>query len=186
MKLIAIQRKRTIVGTFALLTLVLAAAAISIAWTGQRHYRFGGSWIGSGGGAVWNGQQVPQDPEGQTGTFQLHTITYGADLTGLLQAFDADGFSNAVGEGELTSGNTGKWTAVQYAVKQGNPPQIRLIIIMSGTTKYTSPSHYNIYFTEYVYLASADANGDGLPDPGATPVLTIPNLTSSVNRIPQP
>ena len=185
MKITAIRKKRTVLATAGLLMAVLAAAGLSLAWTGHHHYRMGGGWIGAGGGMVWSCVQVPLDSEGEKAALQIHTVSYGADMAGLLAAFGADSLSDTVGEAAMISGDTGKWTAVCYGVKQGNPTELRLINIMTGTATFTGVDRYNIKFTMAVYPAAADANGDGFPDPGATP-LVIPNQTASVKRVPLP
>jgi len=187
MKIIAIGRKRIVLATAGLLALVLAVAGLSLAWAGHQHYQLGGGWIGSGGGMVWNCVQVPLDPEGKKAAIQVHTVSYGADMAGLLAAFGADSLSAThVGEAEMISGDTGKWTLVAYGVKQGNPPELRLINVMTGTATFTGVDRYNMKFTMAVYPAAADDDKDGFPDPGTTPAVTLTNLTASVKRVPVP
>ena len=186
MKIIPIQRKRTVLATAGLLALVLAVAGLSLAWTGHHHYRFGGAWLGSGGGVMFNDVQIPLDPEGQTAALRVNTISYGVDTAGLLAISGADAVSDAVGEGAMISHNTGKWILVGYGLKQGNPPEIRQIWVYTGTGTFVAVDRFNLKYTLAVYPAAADANGDGFPDPGATPLVTIPDLTASVKRVPLP
>jgi len=42
-----------------------------------------------------------------------------------------------------------------------------------------------VTYTVDVYLPAADANGDGFPDPGTTPVVSIPGVDAA-KRVPIP
>ena len=86
----------------------------------------------------------------------------------------------------MISHDTWKWSMVCYGVKQGNPPEIRAIGVASGTAAFTGVNSFNVNMDQAIYLAAADADGDGFPDPGATPVVTVPGLTFSGKRVPLP
>ena len=186
MKIIAIRRKRTVLATAGLLVAVLAVAGVSLAWTGHHHYRLGGGWIGSGSGSSWNCLTIPLDPAGQKSTVRVNIISYVTNFAEVLAYSGADTVADYVGEGEMISGDTAKFTMVSYGLKQGNPPEIRQIWVDTGTWKYTGLDSADLNFNLALYPAAADANGDGFPDPGATPFMTITNLTASAKRVPLP
>ena len=186
MKIIPILRKRTVLATAGFLALVLAAAGLSLAWMGQPQCQLGGGWIGGGGGSVWNALYIPLDPAGQKAALRVNEISYGADTAGFLTAFGADALTEYVGEAQMISRNTWKWSMVCYGVKQGNPPEIRGIAVYTGTGTFTGVNSYDVNGSNAIYLPTADADGDGLPDPGATPVVTGPPSGGSAKRVPLP
>jgi hypothetical protein len=175
-----------------MVAVLLAAAGLSLAWmdreperSGKKHFQLGGGFIGSGGGIIWNAFQIPLDTAGRTAAIRVNGFTYGADLAGLLATFDADTLTEFTGQGEMMSRDTFKFTFVGYGTKQGNPPLIRLIFVRPGTAKFTGPDSFVVNYTMDVYPAAADADGDGYPDPGTTPVLSIPGA-GPAKRVPLP
>ena len=172
---------------------VLVATGLSVAWMGQPQYQLGGGWIGSGGGMIWSCFQTPLDPAGRTAAVRVNVLTYGADMAGLNAMFGADTATECTGQAEMISRNTGKWAFVAYGTKQGNPPQICLIEVYTGTLKYTGPDSFVVDFTCQVYpgpanilgLPNADADGDGFPDPGVAPVTSFPG-GGIAKRVPLP
>lgn len=156
------------------------------AWTdqGQGHYKLGGGWIGKGAGTVWTCLVTPLNPEAQAGAVHVKFQLYDTNMAALITAFGGDTVSEFIGEGEMINRDTDKWTLVGYIQKQGNPPQITAIWVVSGTWKFINPDQAVLKYTSYVYLPGADADHDGLPDPGTTPVLTVPNLTDTARRVP--
>jgi hypothetical protein len=86
---------------------------------------------------------------------------------------------------EMISRDTAKYGPVAYATQQGNPPQLRAILVMNGTVKFTGPDNITVTYTIDVYPATADANLDGYPDAGAVPRVTIPGVDLA-KRVPIP
>ena len=168
-----------------ILATVLAVAGLSVAASlGPNHYRLGGAWIGLGGGEIWNAFHVPLDAAGRTAAMRVNGFTYGADLAGLLATFGADTLSEFTSQGEMVGPDTFKYAFVGYGQKQGNPPLIRLIFVMPGTGRFTGPDGFVVNYTIDVYPAAADADGDGFPDPGTTPMLSIPGTGSAKRVVP--
>jgi len=167
---------------WSLFVAVLAAAGLSLAWMGQPQYKLGGGFIYSGGGVISTTFQIPLDPAGRTAAVRVNPLGYRADLAGLLAMFGADSQTEFTGEAQMTSRHTAKWAFVGYGTKQGNPPQICLIEVYSGTDTFTGPDSMDVTYTCDVYpgpanilgLPNADADGDGFPDPGTTPVISFP------------
>lgn len=161
--------------------LLLAAGAalvglmtIAASKGGQGQHKLGGAFIGSGGGIIWNAFQIPLDPAGRTAAIRVNGFTYGDDIAGLLASFGADGLSELTGQGEMVSRNTAKARFLSYATKQGNPPLIGAILVWTGTITFNDPNNVAVDLTLDVYPAALDADGDGFPDPGTTPVLSVP------------
>lgn len=168
------------------LAVLLIAVGASVGWKNQRQYQLGGGFIGNNGaGNIWNALQIPLDPEGRTAALRVNLTTYNADFAGLLAAFGADAVSEFVGEGQMISRDTSKFGTVAYAKQQGNPPQLRAILVMNGTVKFTGPDNIMVTYTVDVYPAAADANLDGYPDAGAVPSVTIPGVDLA-QRVPIP
>ncbi len=111
---------------------------------------------------------------------------YAAESAALLTAFGVDALSDWIGEAEMISRDTFKWRMVAYAVKQGNPPEIHGIIVGTGTGTFTGVNTYGVDGKIDIYLPVADANGDGFPDPGATPVVTVPIAYHNIKRVSVP
>ena len=97
----------------------------------------------------------------------------------------ADSVSEAVGELKMISRNTAAHSSVYYGQKAGGPLEIRLIFVMTGTIEFTGPDNAVVNYTNAVYLASADADKDGFPDPGSTPLFMIPGV-DTMKRVPIP
>jgi len=186
MKLITIQKKRTVLAMAGFLALVLAVAGLSLAWMGQPQYQLGGGYVGAGAGLTYNALYIPLDPLGHKAAIRLNFPSYDANMAALAAMFGADGASDSVGEGEMISRDTFKWTLVTYGVKQGNPPEIRMIYVSQGTGTFAGANAINGTYTMAVYAAAADADGDGFPDPGQAPAMTFPDLTTSLKRVPLP
>jgi len=187
------KMKRNIIGLLksrfargCMLAAVLAAAGFSLAWMGPVHYRLGGGWIGASGVGSWNALQIPLDSAGQTEALRVSLIAYTDQTAGLLAFSGANSLSDMTGEGAMTGHDTAKWTLVGYGLAAGNPPVIRQIWVAAGTLKFTGPDSWNNNYTLTVYPAEADADGDGFPDHGATPLVTIPGITGTAKRVPLP
>lgn len=91
----------------------------------------------------------------------------------------------------MTGPDTAKFNSVWYGLKTmppGSPlsAQIVYIGVNKGEIKFTGPgkltgSHHIAY-----YLPTSDVDGDGLPDPGTTPVIGPIPLTTFDTRLPEP
>ncbi len=173
---------------------ILLAAGLSVAWLGPNHYRFGGAWISSGGGIVASVFDMPFDSAGRTAAMRITPFTHPAELAGLLTMFGADTVTESAAQADLISQDTAKWASVGYYTKQGNPPAICTIYVLNGTLKFTGPDRRVVHYRADYYagpanslgLPNADADGDGFPDPGATPVLSVPDLVQIVKRVTVP
>jgi hypothetical protein len=169
-----------------------AAGGVSLAWAGQHHSRLGGAFIGSGGGFHWNAYQIPLDPAGRTAAVRVLAFTYGADFAKILTAFGADTATESTGQTEMISQDTAKMNFVGYGLKQGNPPLVCMITVMTGTVQFTGPDSILVKFTMDIYpgpanalgLPNADADGDGFPDPDTTPVYSIPGISPAKRVLP--
>jgi hypothetical protein len=158
------------------LTVLLVAAGTTVAWMNQRHYQLGGGFITSdGAGTLWSSMSMPLDPDGRTAVLRINT------LAGSLVDPNATEFT---GEQKMISRDTSKWTTVGYVKAQDNPQQITQIWVISGTSKFTGPDSFTFNYTVNVYLPDADADLDGFPDPGTTPVASFPDLTGRGKRVP--
>ncbi len=170
-------------------SLLIAVGAVA-GWSDQQQFRLGGAWVGSGGGGSWNAVQTPLDPSGRTAAGRVNIITYSAEFAGFLATFGADSVSDFTGQVEMISGDTGKFTVVAYGTKHGNPPLICLLLVFKGTIQFTGPDSFVENWIMEVYpgpantagLPNADADGDGFPDPGVTPLYSIP-APSTAKRI---
>ncbi len=167
---------------WSLLAVGVAATALSLAWMGHPRYRLGGCFVGGAPGNVWNALQIPLDPEGRTAAFRVNQVAYDENLAGLLAVFGAAQMSDVVGEGEMINRDTGKARIMCYLTQQGGPPQICAIAVFTITMQFTGPDRFVMNYTIDIYpgpanttgLPNADADGDGFPDPGVAPALSIP------------
>jgi hypothetical protein len=172
-----------------MVALAIGAALVGLFTTaasneGQGRYKLGGAWVGKGAGTVWQNIVTPLDPQGQTAALNVKFASLSPDLVGLGAAFGADSFSDFVGQAEMINRDTDVWTLVGYGQSHANGLQIRAIVVTFGTLKFTDNDHAVLTYTITVYPAEADADGDGMPDAGATPVVTIPNVIDTAQRVP--
>ncbi len=166
-----------------------AVAVASIAWSkeGQRQYKLGGGFIGEparSGGLLWSAFQAPLDPAGKTAALRVSLISWGPDVAALLAYTGADIFGEGAGQAEMISNDTAKCSGVFYGLKQGNPPQVKAIMVFEGTITFTSPDTYDVGGTTSFYLAATDSDGDGRPDPGSTPFFVAPAQYGATRVLP--
>ncbi len=171
-----------------ILVVVLIAGGLSLASMEQRHYRWGGAWVGGHLnadktiGLVFNCLQIPIDPEGQTEAIRVDPLMWDAATAGLLAAFGADNLTGGVGQGRMVSNDTGEWTLLCYAQKTGNPPSTVAVVMYSGTFKFLSQDTAVINYTLAVYPLAADGHS---PDMSQDPLWASPEpITDDVKRVP--
>ncbi len=156
---------------------------VAAAGQGEPQYKLGGAFIGNNGsGMTWNGLQIPLDPAGRTAALRVKITNYKAAFAALLAAFGADTVSEFVGEETMLDRDTAKYRTVAYATFQGNPPQARAILVMTGTVHFDGPDNQTVNYTLDVYAATADADTDGFPDTGVAPAVSIPG-TDHATRV---
>src|SRR5689334_15182367 len=164
--------------SLALVPIALIAGTLCVTGFGQRYYRIGGAWVGGNPAYTWSCLFAPSDPLGQTGAARPILSYFSSQFAGLLVQFGADNISDATGEIKMISPDTAQWTLIGYMQATPHQPgdllQSKGILRSHGTWKFTSDNTAVLNYTLDVYPPSADADGDGFPDAGATPVLSIP------------
>ena len=154
----------------------------------QGQYKLGGAWVGHSAlpSWTWTALQIPTNPEGTEAVLRVNFTSYGAELAGLVASFGADSLSDFVGHEVMINRDAARWTLVGYAQAKGpnNELQVRAIVVAFGTLQFIGPDQDVIHATLTVYPAAADADGDGIPDPGAVPVATFPGITETGRRVP--
>ncbi|HAB18864.1 MAG TPA: hypothetical protein DCE44_20785 [Verrucomicrobiales bacterium] len=173
--------------SFSLGALALAASTLLVTGFGQKHYRLGGAWVGGNPTYTWSNLFAPRDQAGRTAAARPILKYFNADFAGLLASFGADSLSDATGEIRMVSPDTGRWTLISYMQITPKHPgellQVRAIIVSHGTWQFTDNDTAVLNYTLDVHLPTADTDGDGLPEPGAQPILSIPTVDNA-KRIP--
>jgi hypothetical protein len=172
------------------LSLVVAAVvagAACVTGFGTKYYRLGGTFVGGNPTYTWSCLFAPSDPLGQTAAARPILKYFNSQFAGLLASFGADNISDASGEIRMISPDTARWTLIGYMQATPKQPgdllQNKGILVSHGTWKFTTQDTAVLNYTLDVYPASADADGDGFPDAGAQPVLSIPTVDKA-KRVP--
>lgn len=84
----------------------------------------------------------------------------------------------------VTGPDTVQFTGHWFGMKKGFPfNQVVYIGLNSGSGKLTESGKWLATCRLAMYAPSADADGDGLPDPGQTPLVCLPS-TVVCTRVP--
>jgi len=161
--------------------LVLTQAA----WSDGHHQmlKLEGSWIGRVPGAAetWAYVLAPCDPTGKRASLSASTVNIDGTWGGM---FPGAYFSAIVGDVVRTGWDTARVKSVFYGVTNG-PAGLEIVYIdvETDTVKQTGPGKLETTHTHAVYLPTQDTDGDGLPEPGQTPVLVYGPYTSIDTRV---
>ncbi len=93
-----------------------------------------------------------------------------------------------IGELVQTGPDTASFNSYWYRVKQGEagaPNQILSIHRVWGEARFVAPGKAEVTDHFEIYLPSADADGDGIPDEGSSPINSF-IVTNQDTRIPPP
>ena len=171
------------------LLLAVVTAAGTIAWTGTepQSYKLEGAWVAKVPGTpiMWNYALSP-DPSGRSAAmFGEIQVPIGPSIIvpGLFP--DLEYYSTMVGEIKMTGPDTCEFSSVWYGMKKGFPfNQVVFIGMNNGQARFIEPGRALGTNHLAFYAPSADADGDGLPDPGQAPVLCLPPSVSIGTRLP--
>jgi hypothetical protein len=190
------NKKISVLGAGAVLAGLIVLTQTAATNQGQGTYQLGGAYIASGGGIIANVFQVPLDPAGRTAAIKLTAFTWDAQMAGLLSMLGADSGTEMTGQAQMTSRDLGYSSIIGYLTKQGNPPLICALYTYSCTLKFTGPDTVAVQAWLDVYpgpanalhLPNADLDGDGFPDAGASPFVSVDAGTFYMKRvlIPKP
>ncbi len=180
-----LQLKSTRAG---LLLAIGTAAAATLAWALPQvyAYKLEGSWIGKVPGTplMWMETLAPDSSGRSAAMGGSIPVPVGPSVVGGLFP-DLEYYSTMVGQVVMTGPDTLQFTAVWYGMKNAAPfNQVVLIGVNSGQGRFIAPD--KIVNTDHLafYYPSADADHDGLPDPGQTPALCLPGTVSLETRVP--
>jgi hypothetical protein len=119
-----------------------------------------------------------QDPEGIHYTSVVHAINPLEPPTFYDIFPEAEHYTTHIGQMKKTGLNTYESTVIGYGTKQPDIPgmlcDIVYISVITGTLQLVDENTMQGQGTHAFYDASADANGDGLPDEGQEPVACFP------------
>ena len=168
----------------------LAVSGIASAGdTGSGAYKLEGAWIAKvpGTAGQWTYVMVP-DPSGKTAAGH-GSIDVGFVLSPELVAdYQSPLLIQAVMTGPKTAVSTSVWYGIRRLSSPGpNGENAEVVYIGTshGTTTYVAPGKAVGLHALSFYLPTADADGDGLPDAGATPVAYV-ELPTEETRLPAP
>ena len=158
------------------------------AWSDKepQSFKLEGAWIGkvTGTPVTWSYTLAP-DPSGRraamSGSVQ---VPLGPSVLIPTLFPDMEYYSPMVGQVVMTGPDTSEFTAVWYGMKKAFPfNKIVFIGVNSGQGRFTGPGKAENTNHLAFYAPSADADGDGLPDPGAAPALCLPASLSLETRV---
>ncbi len=157
---------------------VVVVTVATIAWSGtpKERVQLGGAWVATTDNGV-RGMAIygATDPSGLKSVYRGQFVWPPA----MLAAMGLDSITDLFAEEVVTGNNTSESTGIGYGLADGT---IALIIVDRSWFTHVSPTEKHNKHETSVYLASADADNDGLPDPGARPV-TVLNSSSISKRI---
>jgi hypothetical protein len=181
----------------ALVALTLSASPILASGQGGEAFKLEGAWIsrvtamdgvptGTALPFQWSFVMAPS-PDGRRATI------HGSVEVGFPELLDFNIISPLVGQIVETSPSTASFNSVWYLVKKGSlVDQIVAIGTATGETREVGRGRSQTVHHFAFYLASADANGDGLPDDDdgdgvvdAAPIAAF-NVTTMDTRLPLP
>jgi len=176
------NKKITVVLAFGLVALMLTTTwgvLSGIAWPPEpyKEYSRAGSWtIASPDHPVF--VFGSRDPEGVSSVIVIGVTldpTFGGAFPEATDTTPACGTAVRIGP------NTDQIKVVRHAIKAGTPrPTIQGIVVVEETTTLTAPDEMEFHdVTASLYSATADKDGDGLPDEGEEPLRVVPLTASS-------
>ena len=147
-----------------------------------------GAWIAKvpGTEAQWS-YVISSDPSGR------RAIGHGSVEVG----FSVDAIAGPIDRGspllityEMTGPERGVFNSIWYDIRDLASPsaytaEVVLIGVSNGTFVSLAPNKNLVEHNFEFYLPSQDADGDGLPDPGESPVYAL-QVTSIDTRLPSP
>jgi hypothetical protein len=181
----------------ALVALTLSVSPLLASGQNGEAFKLEGAWIArvTAMDGVPPGTALPfqwsyvmaSSPDGRRAT--LH----GSIEVAFPKSLDYDIPSALLGEAVQTSPSTAAFNSVWYLIKKGSPvDHIVAIGTATGETQGVGPGRAQTIYHFAFYLASADANGDGLPDDSdgdgvvdAAPVAAF-DVTTMDTRVPLP
>ena len=169
--------KSRIVLAVGLLALIAAVAA-STAWSGapESRVKLEGAWICQTDNGVRSMvTYAPSDPSGLSAVFRNQMVWPPEVLT----AMGIEAVTEEIAEEFVTGHRTSKYSGIWYGLVGG---EIVAIFVDNSTITHLSPTLGTIAHTIEVYLATADADNDGFPDPGSQPVETV-SAKSTTKRV---
>ncbi len=189
--------KRRSMIILALVALTLSASPILASGQGGEAFKLEGAWIarvtamdgmppGTALPFQWSFVMAPS-PDGRRATI------HGSIEVAFPKLLDYDFPSALLGEVVQTSPSTAAFNSVWYLIKKGSPvDHIVAIGTATGETRGVGRGRLQTIYHFAFYLASADANGDGLPDDNdgdgvvdAAPIAAF-NVTTMDTRLPRP
>ncbi len=93
-----------------------------------------------------------------------------------------------IGEAVQTGPDPAAFNIYWYDISQGGPGEFDQIVsigTVSGVAKFVAPGKMELTDHFKIYPASADADGDGVPDEGSAPIASF-TVTTLDTRIPSP
>jgi hypothetical protein len=157
---------------------LVAAVAATVAWSEspQARVKLGGAWVAQ----LDTGMRVAvtygaTDPSGLNSVYRGQIVPPPAMLT----MMGVDTLTDLFADEVVTGPNTSESTGIVYGLAGG---QVALILVDHTYFTHVSPTEKHNTHQINVYLASADADNDGFPDAGATPVAVL-NASSISKRI---
>ena len=168
-------------------TLTLAAAVfvlsaqVSVANDGSAANKLEGAWIAKVEGAPLQWSYV-LSPNASGRVASIH----GSIDVGIAGPIHADNSSPLIGEVVMTGPNSGKFTSLWYGISNTPAPHIVYIGMNNGEVLFLDPGHVRGKSNIVFYLPSADADGDGIPDPDAVPLAPPFTVNTDDTRLSLP
>jgi hypothetical protein len=178
-----------------LAALTAAAAALLVvaqtAWSGgdRESIKLEGAWVARlpGTPTQWNYVMSSTESSGRRASlWGVFTVPIPGFLYGLPTQYEPDELSPFSGELVLTGRNEAAGTVIWWGLKNTVPSetypfkkQVVHLGVDSFTVSFAASGKAQATHHMKFYDPSADADGDGLPDPGKEPVFSAPPITSS-------
>jgi len=176
------SRPRVVGTVLAAAAAVLFAAAPAVAVNdGSGAFKLEGAWIAKVPGAPFQWSYV-LSPDASGRRASLH----GSVDIGFVSPIPADQGTPLIGEGVMTGRDTAKFNSMWYGISNSPAPHVAYIGVSIGEIMFVDQGKVVVTHHFYFYLPSADADGDGIPDPGAVPVIPPVVVVSIDTRVPSP
>ena len=154
---------------------VIAAVAASLTWSqgSEGSIKLEGAWVAKTDvGILSLVTYAPSDPSGRSAVMRNQMVW----PREVLARYGLEAVTEEIAEAVVTGVNTEAYNGIWYGLVGG---RTAMIFVDHASITYVTPTEKIVAHTVDAYLATADADNDGYPDPGAAPVVTTSNTTTS-------